>query len=284
MKQTLIASAVASALLISAVPAMAEDAPAAPTPAYTLTGNIGVVSDYLFRGVSQTHGRPAIQGGFDFTHSSGIYVGTWLSSISWVSDWCTFSGQGCSVPTEVDLYGGYRGSFGDVGYDVGVIAYRYPGAADDTPALADPNTVELYGAVSYKWLSAKYSHTVSDHFVGWYSGPALDGETKGSYYLELNAAYDLGNGWGVSGHVGKQEVDGSVSIPGLDDASYVDYNIGVTKAVSFGVFGLKYSATDADGSCSAATLSSYCWPGGKNAGTLYNVADDTVVLSFTKTF
>ncbi len=277
MKQTLIASAVASAFLMVAVPAMAEDAPAAAAPPYTLTGNISVVSDYLFRGVSQTHGRPALQGGFDFTHSSGIYVGTWLSSISWISDW----GNG-STPTEVDLYAGYRGAFGDVGYDVGIIRYQYPGSTG-TAVLADPNTTEVYGAVSYKWVSAKYSHTISDHFVGWYSGPALDGSTKGSYYLELNAAYDLGDGWGVSGHVGKQEVDGSVSIPGLDDASYVDYNIGVTKAVSFGVFGLKYSATDADGSCSAATLSSYCWPGGKN-GTLYNVADDVIVASFTKTF
>jgi uncharacterized protein (TIGR02001 family) len=277
MKQTLIASAVASAFLMVAAPAMAEDAPAAAAPPYTLTGNISVVSDYLFRGVSQTSGRPALQGGFDFTHSSGLYVGTWLSSITWVSDWL-----GGSTPTELDLYGGYRGSFSDVGYDVGIITYRYPGASPANAGLANPNTTEVYGAVSYKWLSAKYSHTVSSHFVGWYGGSTLDGETKGSGYLELNAAYDLGSGWGVSGHIGHQKVKDSVATPGFTDASYSDYNIGVTKDVGFGVVGLKYSATDADGSCGAATVSAYCWPGG--SGGVSNVAEDAIVASFTKTF
>jgi uncharacterized protein (TIGR02001 family) len=279
MKQTLIASAVASACLFIAGTALAEDAPAAPASPWTVTGNIGVVSDYLFRGVSQTHGRPALQGGFDVTHSSGFYVGTWLSSISWVSDFL-----GGSTPTEVDLYGGYRGTFADsFGYDLGAIHYHYPGAAPSIPTvLADPNTTEIYAALSYKWLSAKYSYTVSSHFVGWYGGSALDQETKGSGYLELNAAYDLGGGWGVSGHIGHQKVDGSVAVAPYTDASYSDWNLGVTKDVGFGVVGLKYSTTDADESCSAATISAYCWPGG--SGGVANVADDAVVLSFTKTF
>jgi uncharacterized protein (TIGR02001 family) len=282
MKQTLIASAVASAFLMVAVPAMAEDAPAAaaPPPPYTLTGNISVVSDYLFRGISQTHGRPALQGGFDFTHSSGLYVGTWLSSISWVSDFL-----GGSTPTELDLYGGYRGTFADdFGYDVGVITYNYPGHAKAIPTiLANPNTTEVYGALSYKWLSAKYSYTASSHFVGWYGGANYDEDTKGSGYLELNAAYDLGGGWGVNGHVGHQKVENSVSTAGAHDASYTDYNIGVTKDVGFGVVGLKYSDTDTDGSCSSTQLSAYCWPG-SGGGHAKNVSDDTVVLSFTKTF
>ena len=75
-------------------------------PTTPFTANVGVVSDYLFRGISQTKGAPAIQGGFDYSHSSGLYAGTWLSSVSWYSD--TVAGASKSV--EFDVYGGYKGA------------------------------------------------------------------------------------------------------------------------------------------------------------------------------
>ena len=135
MKQTLIAAAVASLCLLSAAPVLADDAapaaaadaaPAAAAdaaPASPLSFNVGVVSDYIFRGISQTHGDPAIQGGIDYAFPSGFYVGTWASSISWVKDY-TNKGD-----VELDIYGGYRGSlpFADWSYDVGAIGYIYPG-------------------------------------------------------------------------------------------------------------------------------------------------------------
>lgn len=281
MQTQLIAVAVAGAL--AAPLALAQDA--APSP---LTFNVGVVSDYLFRGVSQTHGDPALQGGVDYAFSNGFYVGAWASSITWVKDWL---GKGS---TEIDVYGGYKGSFaGDWTYDVGYISYNYPGKGGATTWLANPNTQEVYAALGYKWLTAKYSYATSNHFIGWYGGAAYDQKTRGSDYLELNAAYDLGNGWGISGHVGHQKVKNYVDTAALRTANYTDWNIGVTKDVGFGVVGLTYSDTNAKGTCGnpfpAANASSYCWGdnGSQTAAPssgFRDVAKGTAVLSFKKTF
>lgn len=270
MKKTLIAAAVAGALIAPGV-VLAQAAAESASP-HTLTANMGIVSDYLFRGISQTKGGPAIQGGVDYSHSSGLYAGTWLSSISWVGD--TVGG---SYPTEIDLYGGYKGAFAeDFGYDVGVISYNYPGSGRAAGSVS-PATVEVYGALSWKWLTAKYSHVVSKNFVGWGS-PAANASSRGSQYLELNAAYDLGDGWGISAHVGNQKVedyDGPRSAGGVD-AGYTDWNIGVTKDVGFGVFGLKYSDTNAETSCSTGDMS-YCWAG-------YEAGKGRALVTFTKSF
>ncbi len=280
MNKTVLSAAIATALLVPAVSAFAEDAP----PASPLSFNVGIVSDYLFRGISQTHGDPAISAGVDYAFSNGFYVGAWASTVSWVKDW---TGKGT---TEVDLYGGYKGAFaGDWSYDVGAIAYTYPGHGDANSGLANPTTGEIYGSIGYKWVSVKYSHVVSSHFVGWYGGSNYDKDTRGSGYLEVNATYDLGDGWGVTGHVGHQKVKDSVTTNTAYDASYTDWKIGVTKDVGFGVFGLAYSDTNAKGSCSSSPASSYCFPGNYNSSTNSwsngkDVAKGKAVLSFTKTF
>ena len=282
MKQTLIASAVASAFLMAAAPAMAEDAPAAaPSP---LTFNVGVVSDYLFRGISQTHGGGAIQGGADYAFSNGFYVGAWASTITWVEDAYNDGNL------EIDLYGGYKGAIpsSDFTYDLGGIYYAYPGKGDEIAGVnANPNTMELYGALSYKWLTLKYSHAVSSHFIGWQGGPAFNQDTRGSRYLELNGAYDLGNGWGLSGHVGHQKVKDFANAI-YASADYTDWNIGVTKDVGFGVVGLMYSDTNTEGSCPGA--SAYCWgdgnfvPGVGATSGFEDVSEGTAVLTFKKSF
>ncbi|MBV8658535.1 MAG: hypothetical protein JO142_11985, partial [Burkholderiales bacterium] len=138
--------------------AQADTAPAAPTPDYTFTGNVSLTSDYIFRGITQTNNHPAIQGGFDFAHKSGFYLGTWGSSISWLSD----AGAG-SLPMEWDIYGGYKGNIvDDVGFDVGVLEYYYPGTRN--AGVTNPDTTEIYGALSYKFASFKYSYATSDLF------------------------------------------------------------------------------------------------------------------------
>lgn len=285
MNKKLIAAAVAAVVSMPAL-VLAEDA--APASPHTFTANVGVVSDYVFRGISQSAHKPAIQGGFDYSHASGFYAGTWLSSISWVSD-----AQGKSVPTEIDIYGGIKNTFagGDYSYDVGYITYNYPGSSD-TPAAtsAKADTQEVYGSLGWKWLSAKYSYVTSSHFVGWYGGLGgtnTNTKTNGSNYFELNAAYDLGNGWGVSGHFGKQKVKNYIA-NGQTNASYSDWNVGVTKDVGFGVVGLKYSATNATGQCgngaAAGQASAYCWGTNTNTTGFKDVAKDVVVLSFTKSF
>ncbi len=287
MRTTLIAAAVAGAFSLSSA-AIAADA--APTPVHSFTPNVGLVSDYLFRGVSQTHGKPALQGGVDYAHASGLYAGIWGSTITWVKD---ANGKGS---TEVDIYGGYKNSFagGDWNYDVGLITYNYPGHGPAVPNVnATPNTTEVYGAIGYKWLTLKYSQAVSTNFIGWQGGPNLDKNTRGSNYLELNAAYDLGDGWGISGHYGSQKVKNSVTTAGgVNSANYSDWNLGVTKEFSFGVVGLTYSDTNTGGTCnsSAGGTNAYCWGAGNwtsTTGSTTNFRDvtkGTVVLSYKKTF
>jgi uncharacterized protein (TIGR02001 family) len=236
MNKKLITLAVAGAL---ASPLMAVAADAAPTPEHTFTGNFTLASEYIYRGIGQTNRKPAVQGGFDYAHSSGLYAGVWASSISWLADYNEFPGvNGISSNIEIDVYGGYKGAITDtIGFDVGVLTYNYPGSYPN--GFVDADTTEIYLGLSWQWLSAKYSHVTSSHIFG---TTGTGGEnTRGSGYLELNAAYDLGDGWGINGHVGHQRVKHN------GNASYTDWKVGVTKDVGFGVVGLAYVGTDAEG-------------------------------------
>jgi uncharacterized protein (TIGR02001 family) len=256
MRKSLFAVAVTAALTIPSL-AMAADAPA-PSP---FTGNVGFATEYLYRGIAQTAGKPALQGGFDYAHASGAYVGVWGSNISWLEN---AGGSGASL--EVDIYGGYKGTMGGLGYDVGILTYNYPGSL---PAGAtNPDTTELYGALTWSILTVKYSHGTSNLF-----GAA---NTKNSTYLELNAAYDLGDGWGLTGHVGHQKVKN------LSAASYTDYKLGVTKDVGVGVVGLAVSTTNANDSCGSGDF--YCLPQRPGGAFDYSAGKSRLVLNFTKTF
>ncbi|MBM3374195.1 MAG: hypothetical protein FJY44_10040, partial [Betaproteobacteria bacterium] len=152
-KKTMIAGLVAAALTPAV--SVAADSP------HTLTGNVGVYSQYIFRGLTQTNKDPALQGGFDYSHSSGFYAGTWMSNISWLTDSPAATGY-TSSRLEMDFYGGFRGTFGksDFGYDVGILQYYYPGTHNTVanPGTFKADTLEIYGALTWKWLSAKYSH------------------------------------------------------------------------------------------------------------------------------
>jgi uncharacterized protein (TIGR02001 family) len=262
MNRTIIASLLLAAFAApvmaqTAAPAAAEAAPASP-----FTGNVTLATEYIYRGIAQTNRKPAIQGGFDYAHSSGAYVGVWASNISWLSD----IPGGVSAPIEIDAYGGFKNTFGggDFNYDVGVLTYNYPGSY---PAgFTKPDTQEVYGALGWKWLSAKYSYAFSKNIFGW---TGTNGEkTRGSDYLELNATFDLGDGWGVLGHIGHQK------IKHFSDASYTDYKVGVTKDVGFGVVGLSYWDTDAKGSAGQPYRNAFNKDMGKGVA----------LLSFSKTF
>jgi uncharacterized protein (TIGR02001 family) len=247
------------------VPAIAADAPASP---HTLTGNFGITTDYIFRGVSQSQHKPAVSGGIDYSHASGLYAGTWLSNQSWVNA----GGFMTNSSLEMDVYGGYKGSIGDAGYDVGLIRYQYPG--DQVAGATTPNTTEAYLGASWKFLSLKYSHVVSNYFIGW-GGPgglgvSANQKTRGSGYLDLSANYDLGDGWGLIAHVGHQ------SVKNYGDASYTDWKLGVSKDVGFGAVTLAY--TDTDGNLKDAGANPVYIFGGKK------VAEGRLALSFSKSF
>jgi uncharacterized protein (TIGR02001 family) len=264
MRKFLMASAVAGAF---AAPAgfAADAAPAAPASPYTFTGNVTLASEYIYRGIEQTYGKPAIQGGFDFSHTSGFYLGTWASNISWISD----ALPGTSAPIEIDVYGGYKNAFGggDWNYDVGVLTYNYP--TSNFPSGANkPDTTEVYGALGWKWLTAKYSYVVSSHIFGFGTSTDPTGKTNGSGYFDLTGTFDLGSGWGVSAHAGHQ------TIKDFSDASDTDYKVGVTKDVGFGTAGLYYSDTNAK-SCGDSTPV-YCVNG-------RDLGKGRAVVYFTKT-
>ncbi|AXS78614.1 TorF family putative porin [Dechloromonas sp. HYN0024] len=254
MKKSLIALALVSAF---AVPAFAEEAaPAAEAPA--LTGNVGLFSSYRFRGIDQTMGKPALQGGFDYAHSSGLYVGNWNSN---VSSYAGYPGGNL----EMDFYGGYKMAFGDFGLDVGGLYYYYPGTDGAAGGFKSGvvHNGEVYVGTSWKFLTLKASYAVTDYFNA--------ANTKGTYYIDLGAAYDLGDGWGVNGHVGYLDLAHSTT------GDYADWKLGVTKDVGGYVFGLSYIGTDAD-------KTAYNWVNVAKGSQNFYAGKNTAVLSVSKTF
>lgn len=218
MRLSMIATALLSVL--ATVPAFAADEAPAPTSDHTFTGNFTLASEYIYRGIAQTNRKPAVQGGVDYSHSSGLYAGVWASNISWLSD----SVSGVSAPVEIDTYGGYKYAIGDVTLDLGVLKYNYPGTY---PAgFVNPDTLEVYGGVSYKFASFKYSRSTTNLFGA--QSPQADGsfkKTDGSQYFDLSANPELGAGFTLNLHAGRQQV---ANFPG---ASYNDYKAGVTYAL-----------------------------------------------------
>jgi len=206
MQKTLLA--LAAAVAATAMPAVvhaADAAPAAPAAA-SIAYNVGVVTDYRYRGISQSRLKPALQGGIDYTNPNGVYLGTWASTIQWVKD------AGGKSDAEIDLYGGYKGEISkDVSYDVGGLYYLYTSNNLNPSA----NTFEIYGAVTAGVFTAKYSHALTNTFAF--------ADSKNSGYLDLSATFDLGNGLSVAPHVGHQ------TIAKTSAASYTDYSVTLTK-------------------------------------------------------
>ena len=229
-----------------AVPAMAEELAAAaaePASPHTFTYNIGLYSQYIFRGLTQTGREPALQGGVDYSHSSGFYLGSWGSNVSWLAD----GGYKENSSLEVDIYGGYKNTIGDTGitFDIGALQYLYPGSTQGglgVAGLRDPNTTEVYGALGWKWLTVKNSYVVSKGAFG------LD-DARGSNYFEINGIYPIAEtGYSIIAHAGYQYFDGK-PVAGIDNDdiySYADYKLGATKSWDNGVnVGGYYTATDA---------------------------------------
>jgi uncharacterized protein (TIGR02001 family) len=215
MKKILVPSLIAWAMGSLTSVAQAQTAPAAPES--TLSYNVGVVSDYRYRGISQTRLQPALQGGIDYADKSGFYVGAWGSSVKFIKDSGATDG-----PVELDLYGGYKGAAGAVAYDVGFLRYEYVGnKLGSVPLYANANTSEVYGAVTVGVVTAKYSHSLTNVF----GTP----NSKNSYYLDLSAAFDLGNGFTLVPHVGRQMVKNNAA------GTYTDYALTLTKDLGNGL-------------------------------------------------
>lgn len=198
--------------LLASSHAFAEEA----KPDNETSFNAAVTSDYRYRGISQTRLKPALQGGADYVNNpTGLYVGTWLSTIKGIKD------AGGSGSIEWDIYAGKRGELvKGVSYDVGTLTYVYP--SNDlarVAGFANANTTELYGQVSYGPATVKYSHAMTNLFG------AVDSEHSG--YLDLGANLDVATGLVLNLHAGHQNVKHAAA------ASYTDWKLGLTK--DFGV-------------------------------------------------
>lgn len=244
MRQSLLFTAVISALSFAQAGYAAEEA----ASDWTLSSNIGFVSDYYFRGISQTWHEPTVQGGIDLAHSSGFYAGVWGSGVS--------PNTYPDATTEIDIYGGYNGTIASVdklGYTVGLYGYVYPGGSwkkynylgvpNQTPDGGDWNTLEANFGLSYDWISAKVSVTLTDWFGAQRSTGWKD-DTSGTTYFELNAAYPLP--WGdltLIAHVGYLNVASELNVDYVSSSGqqpsatsekispdYTDYKVGLSKS------------------------------------------------------
>jgi uncharacterized protein (TIGR02001 family) len=258
LKKKIIAGTIAALFTVPAI-AFAQDT---KSP-HTITGNVGFFSDYSFRGLTQTLEEPAIQGGFDYAHASGLYAGTWGSN---VSPYLFLDGN-----MEWDFYGGWTKAFGDFGINVGALYYYYPGA-EITPGESY-DTLELMIGGSWKWISAKAYYALTDFFgANATTAPTFfNADSDGSIYLDLTATYPVNEALSVSAHVGQQTVEGS-SV----DLDYIDYKIGVNYLWEGFNFGLAYKDTNAE-------EANYTLTKAVTGDTVF-LGDSAVILSVAKTF
>jgi len=250
-KNLTVAAALTLAMSALCGNAMAQEAAATPVaaeavPDNVVAYNVALTTDYRFRGISQSRLKPAVSGGADYTNNpTGLYVGTWLSSIKWIKD------GGGDTNLEWDVYAGKRGEIKNgFTYDVGGLYYFYPSNGLSTNA----NTFEVYGQLGYGPVYAKYSHATTNLF----GAP----DSKNSGYWDLGANVEIQDGYMLNLHVGRQNVEHNKT------ASYTDFKIGVTK--DFGVATVALAGIKAN-------IDSFA-PNGKN------LAKTGLVLTVSKTF
>ena len=199
----------------------------AATAQAEISGNVALTTDYVFRGISQTGEDPAVQGGFDYAHDSGFYLGTWASSLEFGED----SSVVDPASMELDVYAGYSGNFTDaLSYDVSVVHYMYPGASSSL----NYDFTEVGAALGYDFGVAAITVGVAyspDYFAS--------SDTATYYYADL--AVPLPSDFSVNFHVGQQNIDDNAAF-GTPD--YADYKVGVSKDIAG--FGLALDWVDTD--------------------------------------
>ena len=260
MKKTALAAVAVLAVTAGSMSAYAQDAaapaaaPASAPDASPITYNIGVVSDYRYRGISQSKLKPALQGGIDYANGP-IYVGTWASTIQWVKDSMVSynrAGEAAAeenettftpvsekgAPVEWDVYGGTKGDVikDTLSYDVGLLGYIYLGEKFKDIGLKSPNTLEVYGALTYGVFTGKVSISTTPLF----GVP----KSSGSQYYDLSANFDLGSGFTLTPDVAYQAITGSIAKAA--DLSYGAYSLQLGKDFGKGISAsLQVIATDA---------------------------------------
>lgn len=188
------------------------------------SANVGVVNQYSFRGLAQSDEMPALQGGFDVSHSSGLYAGLWGSNVDF--------NDGDEASVEIDLFAGYSGSIDAFSYDLGVIYYGYPGA----DSSLDYDFWEGSVALGYDFGVASATATVnySPEFFA-HSGDAL--------YYGASVDVPLPHDFSLSAHVGHQTISDNGAF-GYED--YTDWSVGAGYTYQGFDFSVQYVDTDLD--------------------------------------
>ena len=246
MQKAILLVAVLGALC--AMPVLAAEAPAAPA-APAVTANVGFTTDYVFNGISQNYRTPALQGGFDYAHSSGLYLGIWASNIS--------GNQYTNASMETDIYGGYNGKVNDAfSYQIGLMNVMYPGGKTGDPtagAYKRWDTAEAIVGATWKSLNLKLTYTLTDWYginnsgfapTMWTDGSSTadsataDLGSKGSTYVEANYSYDIAEGLSLAVHAGHQK------IANFSKLNYTDYKLAISKLYQGFTYGLAYTTTN----------------------------------------
>lgn len=236
MKKLIKTSLLLSSLVVAAPQVLAESP-------HSFSANVSLTNDYKFYGVSQSSEGWAVQGGFDYSHSSGFYLGTWASTIDFGI--CGTGGTNCdAAQIELDFYGGYANEFANgISYDVGVWYYGYPEQSeDDLPGVGDYDYYEIYGNLGYTFGGTSFDPTIG---VGIYYSPDFFGEAGDSIYVPVSFDISLPYDFGVYVNYGYFDLDDA-------DLDYSHYKVGVTKSLAGFDFDLGWA--DADDDCGGDQL------------------------------
>lgn len=262
----------ALALAMAATTSLAQEAASGPI---TVSGSFALVSDYRFRGVSQTDEEMAIQGGLTVTHESGFYAGTWGSNLA---GWGTFGGANI----ELDLFAGYKFEpTPGVSVDAGLLWYTYPGGADTT-AFAEPY-VKVSGTVGPASVLAGVAYAPKQKALGNYSNtPQSRGQKQDNLYLWGDASMTVpGAPIILKAHLGYSDGNPGLGPNGTSVAptgEYLDWLIGADLPLGPITLGVAYIDTDIGRGDAAYLLPNFANSSGGS------IADSKVVLSLTATF
>ncbi|MBY6190661.1 TorF family putative porin [Microbulbifer agarilyticus] len=224
-----VAAIVSGSVLAMAISSAATAEESGPS----FSANVGVVTDYRFRGISQSDSNPAVQAGVDLDLGNGFYAGTWASQVD-------FAYGADETDFEQDFYGGYAGeTAGGVGYDVGYIYYAYHGSDQDE------DYQEVYGSLSFGDASVGFAY--SDDY--WLQSGAF-------YYLNAGYSFSLANDISLDLSAGLNLFDEEIFLNGSD--SYIDYSVSVGK--EFGGLALSASLVGTDVSDEECFLTDWCEP------------------------
>jgi uncharacterized protein (TIGR02001 family) len=223
---------------------------------HTVAGKVTLISEYEYRGISQTHQKPAVQLNLDYSHKSGFYAGAFLTNISWIKETQKFAQQiavidrfnnGGGIPptptgkgsVELDLFAGYKAELTKgLTLDVGYLRYEYPGSqgvkyminSRDVVFLKKPNTDEIYLGLNFGDFGAKYSHQVSNSF----GAP----DSKNSYFAELNWSKEVVDKLTVAAHIGRAK------FKNYGPSDYTVYRLGATYDLSGWLLGAYVKGTN----------------------------------------